>query len=406
MTVPEADGPRGRALSWGRTTPYVVAAGAAGVANLAMIPLWLHLYGAGAYGRYAVTWTVAIAAGAAGVGWIRQAAMRAAGTPASLGELPAWVVPVCVAATGAATGAFAALLGTLTTTQAWAGVAMGASAATAQLAATVLQRDDRGWRFAASEIARVAATLGVTLLLGRVLVAPVALLAGAAAGNAVVTGFVPLHGRRGRRRRGALAEWWHYGWPLSAWLSLAPLVLYTDRLALQLFAAAGVVGSFAALSDLVVRGLAVLGTPLVTSGSIWAMREYNAGRERVVLGEMRRLSVLALGASLAVALAAWLVHRPVADTLGLGAVPAVCFPLLALGGGLWQVAMFAHKPLELGRRTRTMLLLLVAAVGVEAGLCLVLVPGRGAAGAATALVAGVATYVVTSGMASGRVRPA
>ena len=406
MGIPDAGPREGGALSWGRTTPYVVAAGAAGLANLAMIPLWLHLYGPGAYGRYAVTWTVAIAAGAAGVGWIRQAAIRTAGTRSSLAELPGWVAPGCVAATGAATGAFAVLLGALSVRQVWAAVAMGAAAAAGQLVATVLQRDDRGWRFAASETARVVVTLAVTLALGRALAAPVALLAGAAAGSAVVLGFVPLHAWRGRTRPGALTEWWRYGWPLSAWLSLAPLVLYTDRLALQVFATAGVVGSFAALSDLVVRGLAVLGTPLVTSGSIWAMREHNAGREGHVLGEMRRLTLLALAAALVLAVAAWLVHAPVSDALGLGDVPAVCFPLLALGGGLWQAAMFAHKPLELARRTRTMLLLLVAAVAVEAGLCLALVPGHGAAGAATALVAGVATYVAASGVASGRGRAA
>jgi O-antigen/teichoic acid export membrane protein len=404
VRTPEAGPGTGRALSWGRTTPYVVAAGAAGLANLAMIPLWLHLYGPGAYGRYAVTWTVAIAAGAAGVGWIRQAAMRAAGTRSSLGELPGWVAPVCVAATGAVTGALAALLGALTGPQVWAGVAMGASAAAAQLVATVLQRDDRGWRFAASETARVLVTLAVTLLLGRAVAASAALLLGAAAGNAVVLGFVPARAWSGRTRPDALAEWWHYGWPLSAWLSLAPLVLYTDRLALQLFATAGLVGSFAALSDLVVRGLAVLGGPLVTSGSIWAMREYNAGAEGHVLGEMRRLTALALVAAVVVAVAVWLVRGPLSDALGLGAVPAVCFPLLALGGGLWQAAMFAHKPLELARRTRTMLLLLLLAVAVEAGLCLVLVPGQGAAGAATALVAGVATYVVASALATGRRR--
>jgi O-antigen/teichoic acid export membrane protein len=383
-----------------------VAAGAAGVANLAMIPLWLHLYGPAAYGRYAVTWTIAIAAGAAGVGWIRQAAMRAAGTRSSLGELPAWVAPVCVAATGLVTGAGAALLGALAGVGVWAGIAMGASAAAAQLVATVLQRDDRGWRFAASETARVLVTLAVTLVLGGVLAAPVALLLGAATGNLAVLGFVPAAAWHGGTRPGALAQWWHYGWPLSAWLSLAPLVLYTDRLVLQVFATAGVVGSFAALSDLVVRGLAVLGTPLVTSGSIWAMREFNAGREGQVLGEMRRLAALCVVATLVLATGAWLLHGAVAGALGLGAVPTVCFPLLALGGGLWQAAMFAHKPLELARRTRTMLLLLVLAVVVEAGLCLLLVPAHGAAGAATALVVGVATYVVASGLASGRRRPA
>ena len=47
-------------------------------------------------------------------------------------------------------------------------------------------------------------------------------------------------GARANRGRGrndetatVLAAWWAYGWPMSLWLGLAPLLLYSDRLLLR-----------------------------------------------------------------------------------------------------------------------------------------------------------------------------
>lgn len=386
-----------RALATSRLTAYWVAAGVGGLANLALVPVWLAMFGPPVYGRYAVTWAVAIACGAGFAGWIRQAALRTSGTADRLANLPVWSVLLPVALAGASCAGISSVLGTLRGMESLAGAVLASATVVGQLVTTVLQRDDRGWAFAGSELAKVVGTIAATLGLHHLAEVPghLALILGLAGGHVTLLALPGLFsGLVLANSRNVLRDWWRYGWPLSAWLTLAPALLYADRIILQLFASPETVGSFAAVSDVVVRGVAAAAAPLVTAGHIRSMRWHNQGRREEVVRSVKRLRAGLLWATLALVLVVTALNKPLAEVIGSTALPWVCLPLIALGAGLWQVALFAHKPLEIGGRTGQMLAMLGAAVMVEVLTCLVLVPSYGATGAAIGLVVGVSSYVV------------
>jgi O-antigen/teichoic acid export membrane protein len=70
------------------------------------------------------------------------------------------------------------------------------------------------------------------------------------------------------------------------------------------------------------------------------------------------------------------------------AAAALILPLAA-GGFVWQLALLAHKPLELANRTTTMLVIMIAAVALKCVLNFWMLPRWGLIGAAFAtLLAG------------------
>ena len=54
--------------------------------------------------------------------------------------------------------------------------------------------------------------------------------------------------RRARSDASVLTEWWAYGWPMSLWLGVAPLVLYSDRLLLRPWVSDETLGAYSAAS--------------------------------------------------------------------------------------------------------------------------------------------------------------
>ena len=110
------------------------------------------------------------------------------------------------------------------------------------------------------------------------------------------------------------------------------------------------------------------------------MDAWNRGEEGKARSVLRRGLTYSIGAGAVVTLGVWLLAPLILPTV-LGAVAtegslAVAGPVAA-GAFLWQVAMLAHKPLELHNRTGLMLLLVSVALAANVLVNLLFLPVAG-----------------------------
>lgn len=176
---------------------------------------------------------------------------------------------------------------------------------------------------------------------------------------------------------GLRLAWPHWDWAVArlgyglkgaGWLAMAGLPFLVSKLVVGALAPAPVLGAFSAIADLFYRVFAMLNAAVVMSVFPALSREYDAGR----LGLVRRIYALGLGVYLvggALALAGagaalWLGigTGPVAE-MGLTAAALVLLATLS-----WQILSIVHKKGELLLRMNRVLLNMVAALLVFAGV--------------------------------------
>ncbi|MGE3379523.1 MAG: lipopolysaccharide biosynthesis protein [Nocardioides sp.] len=387
---------------------YFMAKLVPGVLTMMAVPMWVRLVGFESYGRYALAWAVAVCAASLGTGWLRQSALRFVGSEhGSFGLLPVSAIVVSIIAAGGfcAVSYGIVLEGASLGTAALVGL-FGSSIAVAAIVTTVLQRDARSRTYNLLETIKVLATvlLGAAFITVGFHGAGVIVASATVANVCGAAALVPNLRRSQQLRRSestgtrplsVLPLWWKYGWPMSLWLGLSPVLLYLDRMVLAMFADAQTVGRYAAVSDLLVRGVAMLAFPVTMALHPLVMRAVNDGRRVEALHAVKRwtlgmLLALALGTASAIAVGPFILGAL------LGTEPpsrAIVVPLL-LGAGLWQVAQLAHKPMEVNRQTALMLGLLVAAVALEVAVALGSVRMLGDRGVALGLVVGAVSYLL------------
>ena len=404
--MPEGAVPLRRSLAW-----YAIAQAVPGVAMLFAVPLWLRLVGAPEYAHYATVWAVSVTATAASTGWLRQAMLRATGQDDSdLHHLPVWSVAGSLALPGLACG----LVSLLTTHSIGAAVVaclFGLSSAAALLAATVLQRAEQAKYVAMAESGRALGGIVLSLVLFLALPrSSTVILLACVLANVVVLAVLVVGARANRGRGGTtsssvLAAWWAYGWPMSLWLGLAPLLLYSDRLLLRPWVDSEMLGAYSASSDLIVRGAAVIATPVTMSLTPIVMRLANAGEASHEVLALTRVWMWRLAVLFAVLLVlVLLIGRQVIELLlGVDVVSTSTLAGLLVGGALWQIGLLAHKPLEIERRTRAMLATLVVATSLGVVAVAVLAAVQGPAGAAWAMAGAAGVYVCGTWMLGNRV---
>jgi len=265
----------------------------------------------------------------------------------------------------------------------------------------VLQRAEMARYVAIAESGRALGGIALSLVLFLVLArsSTVILLACSLANMVVLAalavGAIPHRGPVSTTRGSVLAEWWSYGWPMSVWLGLAPLLLYSDRLLLRPWVDGETLGAYSASSDLIVRGAAVIATPVTMALTPIVMRLTNAGAamEQVLALTrvwMWRLAVVFVALLL---LVLFFGRQVTALLLGVDGVSTSTLAGLLVGGALWQIGLLAHKPLEIERRTRAMLATLVVATSLGVAAVAVLASVQGTAGAAWAMAGAALVYV-------------
>jgi O-antigen/teichoic acid export membrane protein len=267
------------------------------------------------------------------------------------------------------------------------------------LAAIRVQRDQRSAHFATAEVVRVAGSLLSSLWLLQYIPGAAGILAGnivgAGAGVAVLTGScAPRMFSARPTSRDLLRSYWRYGWPMSLWFGASSVLVYVDRFVIASLMGHADAGRYAAVADMITRGIGMVAFPITIATHSAIMTEWNAGRlTRAIsaLGSAARL----LGAILGACVAATAFLGPwVLGILVPGRTPTPgSLILLAIGAALWQGALLAHKTLEIAGCSKLMLGLMVVAAVLTVSLDLALVPLAGVAGAAAAFVGGAACYV-------------
>lgn len=166
--------------------------------------------------------------------------------------------------------------------------------------------------------------------------------------------------------RPRLLALWSYGWPLSFWLAIQTAFPWLDRLMMQGSLGLEKTGVFASLSDVVTRSFSLFLFPITLAAYPRLSAMWNRGET----GHAMRLLVGALCVVLLLAvplvagfhfsqeiLISWLLPGPEDIAIGTEEGPYLV-GILAINGVLWNVALLAHKPLELRRQTLGMLVLM------------------------------------------------
>jgi O-antigen/teichoic acid export membrane protein len=373
------------------------------------VPLWLNWFGTAEYGRYALVWVGYTAASAGLSGWVRQAALRFAGVSEYRlrAHPPLVLVSVVLGVAVLPTAVFASLeLVERSVRDISIFCVYGASVALLGLSQVVAQRDGRNWQFSLAEWLRALLTVGLSWVLSQAALSGVeAILAAAACGNAAGA-LVSLLGvdksADAARTWGVAKVTWAFGWPMSVWLLLSTLTLYVDRIILGLYVDERALGSYAALSDIVVRGIAMVSVPVVMVLHPVIMRSHNRGDSAAAREVLRRWSVIMGCFVAATASLAALAGPQVIVLFGLPEPDRLVLLLLVAGAGLWQYALLAHKRLEMAGRTLALMWCLALALLIEVVWSAALVPLAGARGAAGGVLIGTMSYLLLVGWLTGR----
>jgi O-antigen/teichoic acid export membrane protein len=376
---------------------FVAAKLVPGLAGVASIPVWLAMFGPSVYGQFATAWVVVTVTQALATGWLRQASLRFAGAHQGFGQHPILALVAPLALSGVAA---VALLGFATTIPRQPGTMVAIVTFTVSLGVygltqIVSQRDGRNWKFAICEVIRAGLSLALGVAGGLAgLPGLQAILFGAAVANGVAT-FVGTPAQTGQERRSwdVANRSWRFGWPMSIWLACSFLTLYVDRTVLAGHVSSAALGTYAAVSDMVVRGLSMAAMPIVMVLHPIIMRAYNSGQSEAVEILLTRWSRRMLFAVLMLTAMSGALGPAVLSFVGVDEADPVVVALLTLGVGLWQYALLAHKWLEMRDRTRTMMIFIVVAVLVEVGWSLITVRMWGPRGTAGGMLIGTFTYL-------------
>lgn len=381
---------------------YALARGIPGLCGLIAALVFVRVAGADAYGRYAVMFAAAVALADLATGWLSLALLRF--TPRMRDGLP-HIHSALRSTRLAAQVAALLVLAVLFVPRAHARLDEWLLGAGLLLASGLHALRLAGWqsrgmqgRFALLEAVRAISGVALALLFASRWPQAQSLLAGMLLGYLAALAWPPpwhvvtLSPVRARRLSRVVRS---YAWPLAFWLALFGGLPAIERLLLQSFLGDRATGIYAASYEFIVRAYALATFPLTLALHAPFMTRWRNARADALRDWRRVLCWQAAVVLLAIPMAG-LFAPPLLRALAGVEVPALLCSLLAAAGGLWQIALVAHKPMEAAGFTRAMLILLLAAVTAQAvGLTVVL--AHGATLAAAAAVGGLAAMLYLLG---------
>lgn len=390
---------------------YGVAKAIPAAATVAGVALFVRLVGEDGYGRYSLLVATASVASGVGSGWINQGQLRFfsrySRNPGPYLHAVRTARTVALVALAGLTGLGAVLAVADVVPLAPAGVLASGALAVALVFHTIrmatLQAQLQPRRVVRVETIRAVTYLAFPLALlsffgtsYALLTVGVALSYGIGAWVVRPAPFPVDEGESGTLPLSSIArELWRYGWPMSLWLATSMAFQVTDRYLLQNVYSFEATGIYASAYDLVVRSFSLLFFPLTLAVHPRIMNAWNDGdrADGVRLIQAAFLGQIALYVPLLVGL---LLAGPAVFGAMLGrevaAEQTALFVPLSLAGLSWQVALIAHKPLEVLGRTRTMLAVLVLVWVANVAANVVLLPHYGIAVTAYALAAAGGLY--------------
>ena len=196
---------------------------------------------------------------------------------------------------------------------------------------------------------------------------------------------------------------WRYGWALSFWYAAMMTLQLSDRYFIQHYINFRSMGSYSAVYDVIMRGYSLLLFPITLAAHPRIMRLWNAGQGRQALSLWKWATAAMVIPFVVVIIVAYPFQTQIVELVLPNPDPALAAVVLPLvvGGFIWQFALLAHKPLEVGGRTRWMLAFAVVALGVIVVANYVFIPRFGLlVPAYTTVVAGVVYVILSFGAAA------
>jgi O-antigen/teichoic acid export membrane protein len=189
---------------------------------------------------------------------------------------------------------------------------------------------------------------------------------------------------------------WTYGWPVGLWSMCLASQSALDRYFIQHYSGDASAGSYAAMSDVIVRSFSLLCFPLVLSSNSLVMSRWNKNDRRGAVSVIGSSLKYQIAISIFFFFALALLTRQVSHVI-LGRQfetnASLVLPL-ALGGFLWQISYLLHKPLELLCRTKRMLAAMIVALAVSVIGNYLLIPVYGYLAAAYVAIAAPVAYLI------------
>jgi O-antigen/teichoic acid export membrane protein len=189
-----------------------------------------------------------------------------------------------------------------------------------------------------------------------------------------------------------------YGVPMGGWFLAASMLEVGDRFVLQFFRGSQDVGLYAANYAIVAGVVAVACAPVLYAAHPILMRAWNTGEKAAaanLLGQV--IHMLAAATLVGTGILVLFARDLSVVLLGPAYNGHAIMPIVFAGHMLWHIAAYAHKPLEFGRRTRTMMIGAGAAAALNLGLNFLLVPRYGIMAAAWTTLAAYAGYLLACG---------
>jgi len=194
-----------------------------------------------------------------------------------------------------------------------------------------------------------------------------------------------------------LIQLWTFGWPLSLWFVFATLLNISDRYLISYFLDLNKVGEYSAIYDLMYKSLACLLGPLLTAIHPRVVKYYNEGNTMVALRILRRAIIFELGIFVVIMIILYFFKDYLAiRLLGFGdetKTMDLVMPIF-IGSFLWHIAMLIHKPMELKKQTKPMLIAVLIALTANIIGNILLMPIYGLIVAAYTTIMGSAIYLL------------
>jgi len=176
-----------------------------------------------------------------------------------------------------------------------------------------------------------------------------------------------------------------YGAPFAVWFVASHLLNISDRYIIKQNCSVQDLGIYSALYDIVNKVISFLFMPAMYIMMPYLKKEYESGKSENVkkilfISFFAQLFVLAI-ILFGLYMFESLILRK-ASFFALDSTSYSLFYIISISSVIWQIAMLAHKPLELSKRTDLMVYFILISLIVNVGLNLVFIPQFGIAFAA------------------------
>lgn len=155
-----------------------------------------------------------------------------------------------------------------------------------------------------------------------------------------------------------------YGWPLSLWFTVSSLLNVADRYIIDFFLSNETVGRYSAIYDLLYKAITIVCAPILAAGYPVIAKHYNSDEPKKAYSFIRNLILLEIvGLCIIVIVAYYLRGFFIINVARLSLTQEnieLVIPIL-IGAMLWQISMLLHKPLELRKETKKMLIFIIIA---------------------------------------------